>query len=80
MASISKMYVTTAVMQLVDQCDKLTNSAIFVYDKYGDVVYSSHMKDYGDSIPLPKGGYIVFLGEDGGTASGEGVWVKLLLL
>ncbi|MCR5337839.1 MAG: beta-lactamase family protein [Lachnospiraceae bacterium] len=44
------------------------NSAIFVYDKYGDVVYSSHMKDYGDSIPLPKGGYIVFLGEDGGSA------------
>ena len=26
------------------------------------------MKGYGDSIPLPKGGYIAFLGEDGGTA------------
>ncbi len=49
--------------------DRPENSAIFVYDKYGDVVYSSHMKDYGDSIPLPKGGYIVFLGEDGGTAN-----------
>ena len=44
------------------------NSAVFVYDKYGDVIYCSHMKGYGDSIPLPKGGYIAFLGEDGGTA------------
>ncbi len=48
--------------------DRPANSAIFAYDKYGDVVYSSHMKDYGDSIPLPKGGYLVFLGEDGGSA------------
>ncbi len=47
--------------------DRPENSAVYVYDKYGDVVYSSHMKDYGDSIPLPKGGYIVFLGEDGGS-------------
>ena len=49
--------------------DRPENSAVFVYDKYGDVIYSSHMKDYGDSIPLPKGGYIVFLGEDGGNVN-----------
>lgn len=45
------------------------NSAVYVYDKFGDVIYSSHMKGYGDTIPLPKGGYIAFLGEDGGTIS-----------
>lgn len=49
--------------------DRPENSAVYVYDKYGDVIYSSHMKDYGDSIPLPKGGYIVFLGEDGGNVN-----------
>ena len=47
--------------------DRPENSAVYVYDKYGDVIYSSHMKRYGDTIPLPKGGYIAFLGEDGGT-------------
>ena len=49
--------------------DRPENSAVYVYDKFGDVIYSSHMKGYGDSIPLPKGGYIAFLGEDGGTLS-----------
>ncbi|SNU08099.1 Beta-lactamase [Lachnospiraceae bacterium] len=49
--------------------DRPENSAVFVYDKYGDVIYSSHMKGYGDTIPLPKGGYIAFLGEDGGTVA-----------
>ncbi len=49
--------------------DRPENSAVFVYDKFGDVIYSSHMKGYGDTIPLPKGGYVAFLGEDGGTIS-----------
>ena len=47
--------------------DRPENSALVVYDKFGEVVYSSHMKDYGDTIPLPKGGYVVFLGEGGGV-------------
>ena len=31
------------------------------------MTYSSYMPDYGNSVPLPAGGKIVFLGEDGGT-------------
>lgn len=42
------------------------NSAIYVYDKFGTVVYSSEMLDYGENIPLPKGGYVALLGEHGG--------------
>ncbi len=41
-------------------------SAIYVYNKYGEMVYSTHMQDWTGGIPLPKDGYIVFLGEDGG--------------
>ena len=49
--------------------DRPKNSVVYEYDKYGDVIYSSHTKDYSESIPLSKGGYIVFLGEDGGNVS-----------
>lgn len=42
------------------------NSAVYVYDRFGEALYSSHMVDYHSSIPLPKDGYIVFAGEDGG--------------
>lgn len=42
------------------------NSNIYVYNKYNEMVYSTHMHIDND-IPLPAGGYIVFLGEDGGT-------------
>lgn len=41
-------------------------SAVYVYNKYGEMVYSTHMKDWTGGIPLPKDGNIVFLGEDGG--------------
>ncbi|MBR6152637.1 MAG: beta-lactamase family protein [Lachnospiraceae bacterium] len=44
------------------------NSAVYVYDRFGEVLYSSQMVDYHSGIPLPKGGYIVFAGEDGGVA------------
>ncbi|MBR6469080.1 MAG: beta-lactamase family protein, partial [Lachnospiraceae bacterium] len=37
------------------------DSVIYVYNKYGDVVYTSHVKDAGDEVPMPKGGKIVFL-------------------
>ena len=47
--------------------DRPENSAVFVYDKYGKVKYSTHMVDYGNIIHLPKDGYMVFIGEDGGT-------------
>ncbi|MBR1773441.1 MAG: beta-lactamase family protein [Eubacterium sp.] len=43
------------------------NSAVYVYDKFGKVKYSTHMIDYGDVIHLPKEGYIMFIGETGDT-------------
>ncbi len=42
------------------------NSAVYVYNKYKDVVYTSHVTSPVDEISLPQGGYIVFLGETGG--------------
>lgn len=42
-------------------------SAVYVYNKYGEMVYSTHMQDWTEDIPLPKDGYIVFLGEDKGV-------------
>lgn len=46
--------------------DRTEESAVYVYNKYGEMVYSTHMKDWTGGIPLPKNGSIVFLGEDGG--------------
>ena len=43
------------------------NSAVYVYDKSDNVLYSSYMKNYGNKIILPEEGKIVFIGEDGGT-------------
>ena len=43
------------------------NSAVYVYDKFGKVKYSTHMIDYGEVIHLPKDGYIMFIGETGDT-------------
>ena len=42
-------------------------SAVYVYDKYGKVKYSTHMTDYGNIIHLPQDGYIMFAGETGDT-------------
>ena len=44
------------------------NSNIYVYNKYNEMVYSTHMHIDND-IPLPAGGYILFLGEDGGIVT-----------
>ena len=46
--------------------DRPEESAVYVYNKYGEMVYSTHMQDWTGGIPLPKDGSIVFLGEDGG--------------
>ena len=43
------------------------NAAVYVYDSFDRMTYSSYMTDYGNSVPLPAGGKIVFLGEDGGS-------------
>lgn len=42
------------------------NSVIYVYNKYHEVVYSTHMLNSDGNIPLPSEGYIMFAGEDGG--------------
>ncbi|MBQ8928075.1 MAG: beta-lactamase family protein [Oscillospiraceae bacterium] len=41
------------------------HAAVYVYDTYDRVTYSSYMLDYGNDVPLPSGGKIVFLGEEG---------------
>lgn len=41
------------------------NAAVYVYDQYGNIRYSSHMTQYGNEIPLPEYGNIVFIGETG---------------
>ena len=41
------------------------NAAVYVFDKFGKVKYSSFMKDYGNCVPLPEYGMIVFIGDTG---------------
>ncbi|MCR4646495.1 MAG: beta-lactamase family protein [Oscillospiraceae bacterium] len=41
------------------------HAAVYVYDSYDRMTYSSYMTGYGNRVPLPNGGKIVFLGEDG---------------
>ncbi|MBO4878145.1 MAG: serine hydrolase [Ruminococcus sp.] len=42
------------------------NAAVYIYDSYDKLHYTSYMKNYGSKVTLPKEGKIVFLGEDGG--------------
>lgn len=42
------------------------NSAVFVYNKFRELLYSTHVKDAGNTIDLPPDGYIAFMGETGG--------------
>ena len=41
------------------------NSAVIVFNKFDEPIYTSHVKDAGDVIPMPKGGKVLFLGESG---------------
>ncbi|MBQ9905499.1 MAG: beta-lactamase family protein [Oscillospiraceae bacterium] len=43
------------------------NAAVYVYDKRDRMIYSSCMKHYGENIPLPANGKVVFIGETGST-------------
>lgn len=43
------------------------NSAIFVYNKFRELLYSTHIKDATNTIDLPADGYIAFVGETGGS-------------
>ena len=48
------------------------NAAVWVYDRYMNVKYSSHVAGYGYSVPLPEYGMIVFVGETGSSVSVNG--------
>lgn len=37
------------------------SSVVYVFNKYGDMVFTSHIKDAGNELPLPKDGKVVFL-------------------
>ena len=41
------------------------NSAVFVYNKFRELLYSTHIKDAINTIDLPPDGYIAFVGETG---------------
>lgn len=41
------------------------NSAVFVYNKFRELLYSTHVKDAMNTIDLPSDGYIAFAGETG---------------
>ena len=40
-------------------------AAVYIYDKFDNVVYASYMKGYGNNVTLPESGKIVFIGESG---------------
>ena len=41
------------------------HSAVIVFNKFDEPIYTSHVKDAGNVIPMPKGGRVLFLGEPG---------------
>ncbi|MBR1750396.1 MAG: beta-lactamase family protein [Ruminococcus sp.] len=41
------------------------NSAVIVFNKFDEPIYTSHVKDAGNVIPMPKGGRVLFLGNAG---------------
>lgn len=41
------------------------NSSVFVYNKFRELLYSTHIKDAVDTVDLPPDGYIAFIGETG---------------
>ena len=45
--------------------DRPKDAAVYVYNKYHEVVYSTHMLTASGNIPLPAEGFIMFAGVDG---------------
>lgn len=45
--------------------DRSEFTSIYVYDKYGTLVYSTYMIDYPNEVALPSEGKIAFIGNDG---------------
>lgn len=42
-------------------------AAAYVYDQFGNLRYTSHAAQYGNEVPLPEYGMIVFIGETGSS-------------
>ncbi|MCR5283070.1 MAG: beta-lactamase family protein [Lachnospiraceae bacterium] len=47
--------------------ERPAHSAVYVYNKFGEVVYTTHVKGMTDTLPMPEDGHIVFLGHTGET-------------
>ena len=47
--------------------DRSGDTTICVYNKYSEVVYTTHVKDCKDTIDLPEGGLIMFVGKTGSS-------------
>ena len=45
------------------------NSSVFVYNKFRELLYSTHIKDAVNAIDLPPDGYIAFIGETGDSVN-----------
>ena len=41
------------------------SSAVYVYNQFRELLYSTHIKDAVNAIDLPPDGYIAFVGENG---------------
>jgi CubicO group peptidase (beta-lactamase class C family) len=41
------------------------NSAVIVFNKFDEVIYTSHAQDAGNVLPMPKDGKVLFLGQKG---------------
>ena len=45
--------------------DMKAGSAVYVFNKFSEMVYTTHVVDAAPEIPMPKDGYILFLGKTG---------------
>ena len=45
------------------------HGVVYVYNQFGEVIYTTHIKDAGSQIPMPKGGKVLFLGQRGDSFS-----------
>ncbi|MEE3467496.1 MAG: serine hydrolase domain-containing protein [Eubacterium sp.] len=57
----------TAVNSEIAIAERPENSAVYVFNKYGEIVYTSHILGMTNTLPIPEGGKILFLGEAGGS-------------
>ena len=66
-ASASWYRISDDMANSVLMAERPENSTICVFNKYFELIYSTHVKDASEKINLPEGGYIMFAGENGGV-------------